>query len=263
MSEKDVTGCPSPQSTQVVVLAGGLGTRLLPMTREVPKILAPIDGRPFLLYLLALLEGRGFRRFLFILGHLGGMVKTALKDSGRNEENYASLILDGAASYGTGGAMRAAKPLCDDVFLLVYGDTYLDLDYRGLLEYFWRRRNQDVIMVAYDNHDRRFAANLAVDPAGLVVAYHKEGGRGLASVDAGVSVLRREALRDMSRTLPLSYENEVLPGLIRQRRVAAYVTSRRFYDIGTPTGLGEFSQLMTRELDCGHPNQVSRRAEGG
>jgi NDP-sugar pyrophosphorylase family protein len=235
----------APENTQVVVLAGGPGTRLLPLTRDVPKVLAPIVDEPFLLHLLRLLEGHGFRRFFFILGHHGALVQPVLHASGRGGPHYSTLILDEPEDYGTGGALRAAEPYCDDVFVLVYGDTYLDLDYRRLLEFFALHADVSVTMAAYDNHDEAMRPNLAVGGDDLVTDYRKFGGPGLTFVDAGVAVLRRSVLSDMPPILPLSYEEDVLPELIRRREVAGYLTARRFYDIGTPAGIGAFVDFVS------------------
>jgi MurNAc alpha-1-phosphate uridylyltransferase len=245
-----------PEATQVVVLAGGPGTRLLPLTHDVPKILATIGDKPFLLHLLALLERHGFRRFFFVLGHLGGMVQPVLDASGRIGARYTSLILDEPERHGTGGALRAAGPYCEEVFLLVYGDTYLDLDYRGLLEFFRLHPGLSVAMAAYDNQDGALRANLAIGPDEFVTDYRKDGGPGLTSVDAGVAVLRRSVLSDMPSILPLSYEEDVLPELIRRRQVAGYTTSRRFYDIGTPAGIRAFVDLVAQS-----PSSHRRRSD--
>ena len=121
----------SRDDVQVVVLAGGLGTRLGEAGRQCPKVLQPVGGRPFLDILLGLLLGKGFRRFCFCLGHLADQVIVHID---RNWPWLAPSFHVDREPPGTGGSLYAARALLDDTFVVVMGDTYLDIEYQDVLD---------------------------------------------------------------------------------------------------------------------------------
>src|SRR5437763_8512465 len=135
---------------QAVILAGGLGTRMRPMTEQVPKPMLPVNGRPFLYHQLRLLESRGFRRVLLLVGYLGEQIEGYF-----DSEAGATLEVGISYSYessplGTGGALRNAATKLDPAFVVLNGDTYLDVDYRRLCADF-ERGDCAGMTVAYNN----------------------------------------------------------------------------------------------------------------
>jgi NDP-sugar pyrophosphorylase family protein len=173
------------------------------------------------------------------------MVTKFLAETGRTEPKYVSVVLNDAQRYGTGGALKSAEALYDDnPILLVYGDTYLDIDYQDFLEFSAGRR-AEVAMVAYNNHDLALRGNLNIGNDDVVLSYRKGADRPeFTFVDAGVATLARQVISDLPSTMPLSYEENVLPTLVNRRAVVAYKTQQRFHDIGTPDGLNTFSRLV-------------------
>ena len=123
----------------MVILAGGLGTRLRPFTSEVPKALIPIGGKPFLHHQIDLLKRRGIRDIVLCVAHLGEQVKDYFGDGSwlgvriKYSEEEGHLL-------GTAGAIKNAEPLLSDDFFLMYGDSYLMIDYREVMRYFRRDR---------------------------------------------------------------------------------------------------------------------------
>src|SRR6476646_8425936 len=125
----------------VALLAGGLATRLRPVTEKIPKALVDLAGKPFIEHQLELLHRNGIRKIIFCLGHLGEMVEQHLGDGSRfgMQLKYA---YDGERLLGTGGAIKRASHLLDDVFWVMYGDSYMDIDYPAVLNFFFSRNLQ-------------------------------------------------------------------------------------------------------------------------
>jgi len=226
---------------QIVILAGGLGTRLHPFTYELPKALIPIHDKPFLHHQIDLLKGNGIRDIVVCVGHLGDQVKDYFGD-GRWLGVHITYSEEEGELLGTAGALKNAEPLLDDEFFLTYGDSYQMLDYAEVMSYF-RRFSKLGLMVVYRNANRYGRSNVSVG-GGLVTAYDKEGRTpGMVYINYGLSVLRRGALAFIPPGQPFSQE-DFYQMLIDRRELLAYETKQRFYEIGSPRGLEEFRTLV-------------------
>ena len=228
---------------QMVILAGGLGTRLRPLTQRLPKCLVPVNGKPFLEYQLEMLGRRGVRDIVLCVGHLG---ESVLDHCGTGHRFGVNIVYswerDGLL--GTAGALKRAEPLLDPEFFVTYGDCYLLLAYREIMTSF---RSSDALgmMVVYRNSDRLERSNVVVRD-GRVTAYDKNTRLpGMVHINEGLSVLRRRALRLIPEGEPLSQE-EFYAGLIARGKLLAYETQQRFYEIGSLQGIEEFQQLMAQ-----------------
>jgi mannose-1-phosphate guanylyltransferase len=233
---------------QAVILAGGLGTRLNPLTKEIPKVMVTIKGTPFLLYLVHLLNSQGISNVVLCIGYLAEMVKDFLRDAeGIGVEIQYSE--EGEKLLGTGGALKKAQGLLDDCFFVINGDTYLPIDYREV----WKssiKCGKKALMVVYNNReDTGVRNNVELDANLMVIRHDKEKpDSNLNYVEAGVLVLRRGALDILGDESPISLEEGLYPTLIEQRELAAYVSEQRFYDIGTPERLKAFQEFRERRL---------------
>jgi N-acetyl-alpha-D-muramate 1-phosphate uridylyltransferase len=228
----------------MVILAGGLGTRLRPLTSEVPKALIPIGGKPFLHHQIELLTRQGIRDIVLCVGHLAERVQDYFGDGRwlgvriRYSEEKGSLL-------GTAGAVKKAEPLLGDDFFLMYGDSYLMIDYQEIMRYF-RRFHKLGLMVVWKNLDRVERSNVSVEED-LVTAYNKDQkSPDMAYINYGLSVLRKEALLLIPPGRPFSQE-EFYQILIDQRELLAFEVEQRFYEIGSPRGLEEFEMLIASE----------------
>jgi len=225
---------------QMVILAGGLGMRLRPLTERVPKCLIPVNGRPFLEYQLEMLGQRGVRDIVLCVGHLGEAV---LDHFGAGHRFGVDIVYSWEREelLGTAGALKRAEPLLAPEFFVTYGDCYLLLGYREIMTSF---RSSDALgmMVVYRNYDRLERSNVVVRD-GRVAAYDKNTRLpGMVYINEGLSVLRRRALRLIPEDEPLSQE-EFYGGLIAKGKLLAYETQQRFYEVGSLQGIEEFQQL--------------------
>ena len=233
---------------QAVILAGGLGTRLWPLTREVPKAMVPVAGAPYLEHQLRLFKEQKITDILLLTGYLGNQI----------EEYFGDGALLGLTirysretePIGTGGALRQAAEHLADSFLLIYGDSYLPMQYAAVLERL-RPSSARGLLVVYDNlfGDSSVKNNVALDTAGYVTRYAKdvEGDSKLAYVDAGILGFRRNIVELIPTAGAVSLEREIFPTLIARRELIALTTTQRFYDIGTPERLRVIESLLTHD----------------
>jgi len=231
---------------QAVILAGGLGTRLKPLTEKTAKVMVPVNGKPFLRHLLELLKRQGISDIILCIGYLGEQIRDVFGDG----ESLGVTIRYGEEKerlLGTGGALKQAQSLLDDYCLLINGDTYLPIDYNEV-ERAFLQRGRKALMVVYDNReDTGVTNNVALNNDLLVVRYDKEGrNTDLKYVESGALVLRREALDLIQAGRAVSLEKGLYPALLQQGQIAAYVTGQRFFDIGTPEQKRVFEQFLRK-----------------
>jgi MurNAc alpha-1-phosphate uridylyltransferase len=232
----------SPTERQAVILAGGLGTRMRPITETIPKPMIAVAGKPFLEWQLALLRSGGIANALLLVAYLGEQIEEYFgngeKTGGCVEYSYEPSPL------GTGGALKNAEAKLHDWFVLVNGDTYLAIDYQRLMRDFVDADSRAMI-VAYEKPAMATAAvpasglpgNLGVSSNGKVTAYRKRESEGLNHIDAGVIVLKKEVLLNLPTEQKCSLEEEIYPQLIARGEMRAWVTTEPFYDMGSPAGL--------------------------
>lgn len=227
---------------QAVILAGGLGTRLKPLTEEIPKSMIQIQGKPFLEHQLNLLRQGGISDIVLCVGYLGEKIKEYFGYGKRfgvkieySEETEKLL--------GTAGALENARDLLDDTFFLTYGDAYLILDYRGVMGYF-KKFNKLGLMVVLKNFDRYDKSNVVVE-GDLIKVYDKQRrAPDMVYIDFGFSVLRKKALDLVPKGKVIDL-GEFYHELIGRKELLAFETQQRFYEVGSQKGLEEFERLVS------------------
>ena len=242
----------TPEDVPVAILCGGRGTRLGRLTDASPKPLVPVLGRPFLAYQTELLERQLFRRFIYLTGYHGDQVESWLRQS--FGDNLDMAFSRETEPLGTGGALWNARRHLEEPFLLLNGDSYLDLDYRSLLEALLAAPPEVVAVVAaWRNPDPTGAVeanNLALREGGIVTLYQKRGASPtLTHVDAGVGAYRPEVLgffRPEDRP-PVSLEETIWPRAIAAGGMRAFAAPEHPWDIGTPERLAAFQRRLSEK----------------
>ena len=240
-TEPDIAAVP------VALLAGGLATRLRPITQTIPKALVELAGKPFIDHQLALLRRNGIRRVVLCLGYKGEMVRDHCGDGARYDMELA-YSFDGDTLMGTGGAIARAKQLLghhpDDVLWVMYGDSYMDIDYQAVLQAFARSSPDPAgqpplgLMTVLANGDQWDTSNVVFE-AGELRRYDKrDRSPEMRHIDYGVALLRRAALSLIPTDRPFDLA-ELYTRLVEQRRMIGYEVTQRFYEIGTPHALEE------------------------
>jgi len=242
----------SRRPRQVVVLAGGLATRLGERAAAVPKYLLPVADRPFAHWQLERIAASRFASVLLCIGHLGEAIRTALGD-GRRWGLRLTYVADGPEPLGTGGALRAALPRLEPTFVVTYGDSYLPFDYRGPLEDLNAHPEAQGTMAVYPNAGRFDRSNTQV--IGDRVAAYDKTSQGderpeLDCIDYGATALRRSAIEQLP---PGPSELSTLQAdLAAAGQLRAFAVAERFYEIGSETGLAELDALLrTSPSDLG------------
>jgi NDP-sugar pyrophosphorylase family protein len=227
----------------VAILAGGLATRLRPLTEKVPKALLPVAGQPFLAHQLRLLRAQGIRRAVLCLGHLGEMVVKEFGD-GRAYGMQLDYSFDGPVLLGTGGALRQALPKLGRAFFVLYGDSYLTTPFRPIAEFF-ERSGKSGLMTVYRNEGRYDTSNV-VFAGGEIQVYDKKVRRpDMRHIDYGLSLFRAGVFEEYLAGTKFDLA-EVMQRLVARRDLAGYEVKERFYEIGSPAGLAELEALLTR-----------------
>lgn len=225
----------------VAIIAGGLATRLRPLTETVPKSLVEVAGEPFVVHQLDLLRRAGIERVIFCIGYLGEMVRDVVGDGSR-WSLQVSYSEDGPRLVGTGGALRRALPLLGDAFFVLYGDSYLRTDY-GAVERTFRESGKKGLMTVLRNEGRWDRSNVIFEGGRIHRYDKKEADARMKHIDYGLGVLAASVFERYRAegTLDLA---TVYRDLVADNQMAAYEVAERFYEIGSPEGLEETRALL-------------------
>jgi D-sedoheptulose 7-phosphate isomerase len=224
------------------ILAGGLATRLRPLTETIPKALVEIRGEPFLAHQLRLLRARGVNRVVLCVAYRGEMIRDAVGDGGAYGVEVA-YSFDGPILRGTAGALRAALPQLGEAFFVLYGDSYLPCDYRAVEQAFLAS-GKAALMTVFRNEGQWDSSNVEFD-GGRILAYDKQAhSPRMRHIDYGLGVFRREAFEHVPPDSPYDLAS-LYQDLLRQDRLAASEVSERFYEIGSFEGIEEFTNYMS------------------
>jgi NDP-sugar pyrophosphorylase family protein len=235
MPDRDISTVP------VALLAGGMATRLRPITETIPKAMVEVAGRPFIDHQLDLLHRNGIRRVVMCLGYRGPQLQQHVGD-GSSRGMEIAFAYDGKTLMGTGGAIRRALHLLGDVFWVMYGDSYMDIDYRTVLGHF-DESAADALMTVLRN-DNRWDTSNVVFKGGKLLRYDKKNrAPDMDYIDYGVALLRRDAAERIPTDQPFDLA-ELYTSLVAEGRMVGYEVTNRFYEIGTPAALEETARYL-------------------
>ena len=224
----------------VAILAGGLATRLRPITEKIPKSLVPVAHKPFLARQLELLRSRGIRRAVLCVGYLGEMIQRDFGDEAFGMKLDYSF--DGEKLLGTGGAIKRALPLLGEEFFVLYGDSYLPVDYAPIAEFF-RRSGKLGCMTVYRNEGKYDTSNVVFANGEIKVYDKKAKLPEMRHIDYGLSLFKAAAFNSHPAGQAFDLA-EVMGKLVRKKQLAGYEVLERFYEIGSPAGLAELETLL-------------------
>jgi len=229
---------------QVVILAGGMATRLGELTKNRPKSLVAIQGKPFLAYQLELLKDHEISDIVLCIGHLGGQIRKAFGD-GSNYGVHLTYSLEDEP-LGTAGALKNAAPYLNDTFLVIYGDSYLLLDFMKIYAYFLTQQKLSLDTV-FRNNDAFDASNIVIRDNMVEVYSKSEKTPDMVYIDCGAVIFHKEVLQLIPEDHFYSLE-ELFLRLIEKEQLLAFEVKERFYEIGSPQGLKDFEAFIQRRL---------------
>lgn len=225
----------------IAILAGGLATRLRPITEKIPKALVEIAGKPFIVHQLNLLKSHGMKRVVLCIGYLGEMIYEVV-GKGDKFGLQIEYSYDGPVLLGTGGSLKKALPLLGDAFFVLYGDSYLDCDYQKIQSAFKMSR-KPALMTVLRNENRWDKSNI-IYQEGRIIKYDKKNiTPDIKYIDYGLSILKKDVFIgiDQGEVFDLA---ELYLGLVDKGQMAGYEVSERFYEIGSHEGIEETRQLL-------------------
>jgi len=230
----------------ICLLAGGVGSRLGDTVRNTPKPLLEVAGEPFMLHQLRLLAAHGATEAVICIGYLGERIVEEI-----GSERFGIRIAysdDGPQLLGTLGAIRAAAPMLGPRFLVLYGDTYLRIDYAAAATA-WEDSGLPGMMTVLRN-DGRWDVSNAIFERDRVVAYDKQRPvPAMRWIDYGLGGLERAALDRMrpgTRDLADLYHE-----LARDGQLFGFEATERFFEIGTPAALAETAEFLAHRDPAG------------
>ena len=225
----------------VAILAGGLATRLKPITEKVPKLLVEVAGEPFFTHQIRLLRKCGLTRIVLCVGYLGERIVEAYGDGSRWGVRIG-YSFDGPRLLGTGGALIGALPLLGDAFYVMYGDSYLPIDYAAVGRAF-AASGRLGLMTVFENDGKYDSSNVCFRQ-GAIAAYDKRArAPGMRHIDYGLGVFKAAAFDGFPRGEPVDLA-DVQRALLARGQLAGYEVSTRFYEIGSHEGLRELDRLL-------------------
>ena len=227
----------------VAILAGGLATRLRPLTETIPKAMVQVNGEPFAFHQLRLLQRHGIDRVVYCVGYRGEQVADAVGDGSRFglQVRYS---FDGPVLAGTAGALKIARPLLGPDFFVLYGDSFLDCDYL-VVESAYRQAGKAALMAVFRNDGRWDTSNVEFADGRIIEHSKAHRTERMRHIDYGLGVLSAGVLdalpTDGPADLAALYERLAASG-----DLAAFEVSERFYEVGSFGGLVQFEDYLKK-----------------
>lgn len=225
----------------IVILAGGLATRLRPMTANIPKSLIKINGEPFIIHQMRLLRDQGIKEIVLCVGYLGEQIEDLLGD-GSKFNLQISYSYDGEKLLGTAGAIKKALPLVGDNFFVIYGDSYLLCNYMKVQDFF-QNTDKPALMTIFKNNNLWDNSNVECND-GKIIAYNKTNKTDKMNyIDYGLGVFNRNVFLSLKENEASDLAN-IYQQLLQQQQLSAYEINQRFYEIGSLDGQKELAEFL-------------------
>ena len=229
----------------VVILAGGLATRLRPLTEKIPKSMIAIGGRPFIEHQLEVIKKQGFKKVIICVGYLGETVEAHIKGMDFNGLDI-QFRYDGNTLLGTGGAIKKVLNDLSERFIVIYGDSYLKCEYRDIVEYFDNKRGKsDVLglMTVFENNGMYDKSNVVFKDNEIVTYDKRNSSKDMLYIDWGFNVLTKSAFEILPNKSVFDL-SELLVEMVRRTKLAGYEVLNRFYEIGSRKGIEDLEVVL-------------------
>jgi NDP-sugar pyrophosphorylase family protein len=229
-------------TNSIIILSGGLATRLKPLTLKIPKSLLEINGKPFIHHQLELLKKQNISNVIICAGYLGEMIQENLGDG----DNFGLNILysfDGDELLGTGGAVKKALNILNEAFFVMYGDSYLNIDFKPINEYFDKFAKTG-LMTVFKNDNKWDKSNIIFEN-GTITRYDKnQYVPEMKYIDYGLGLLTKRSFDSFKGKNKFDLA-EVYMKLLNKNELLGYEVKERFYEIGSFEGLKEIKEYLT------------------
>ena len=229
--------------TTVLILCGGLATRLQPITKTIPKSLVSVNNKPMLQYQLDILHEQGIRHVVLCVGYLGEMIKDTFGD--KYKDILIEYSFDGTKQLGTGGAIKKAYSKLSNTFFVLYGDSYLPVEYKPILEYF-NTINKDGLMTLFKN-DNLYDTSNVIFKDNQIICYDKKNKTvDMNYIDYGLSIFNLSVFKKYPADCSFDL-SQVMTNLVNDKQLAGYEVFNRFYEMGSINGLKELEEYLKNQ----------------
>jgi NDP-sugar pyrophosphorylase family protein len=228
-------------NNQCVILAGGLATRLRPITENIPKSMVRVETKPFLEYQIELLRNRGVVDLLLCVGHKGDMIADHFGDGSNFGVKISYSHED--TLLGTGGALRNAANMLQDRFFVLYGDAYLDVNYIEIADYFKRMR-YPALLTVYKNEGQFDTSNVSFLDEECVLYDKHNPSEDMQFIDYGLSIISKRIIEQYIASGMFYDLADCYEALSLKNDLLGYEVKERFYEIGSKAGLQEFKEFI-------------------
>jgi MurNAc alpha-1-phosphate uridylyltransferase len=223
----------------VVILAGGIGSRLGKLTKKTPKALVKINGKPFIYYQLKLLRKKGIKEVIICIGYLGAQIKKYVGNGKKFNLNviysYEKKLL------GTGGAVKNAFPLIKKNFFIMYGDTYLPINFIKIKNKYIKLKSKALITI-YKNKKNLDKSNVYFN--GKNILYNKKNYlKKMKYIEYGVSIFNKEIFKFFEKRKKFDL-SDLFYFLSKKKLLNYYLIKKRFYEIGSISGLKDSKKYL-------------------
>jgi MurNAc alpha-1-phosphate uridylyltransferase len=227
----------------IVILAGGLATRLRPLTNSTPKSLINIAGKPFIVHQIEYLKSQNITDIIICIGYLGDKIEMLLGD-GRSYGVNIKYSNDGDQLLGTGGALLKALKYVHNDFILIYGDSFLPINFNNVINYYLNS-NSRALMTVYKNNNNLEISNVIFDGK-IVKEYNKIiNNTKMCYIDYGLSIFNKELFINFNYKLPYDLSS-FISEISKLGFLIGYEIYDRYYEIGSHFGIKETSKYLEK-----------------
>tara|TARA_B100001113_G_C21071893_1_gene605911 strand:- start:238 stop:945 length:708 start_codon:yes stop_codon:yes gene_type:complete len=231
-------------SYSLVVLAGGLATRLYPITKKIPKSLIKIDDTPFVIHQLKLFKSNGIKNVHFCLGYLGESIEKVIRQSEFYDSLRITFSYDGDVPLGTGGCIQNILSQISENFIVTYGDSYLNLNYSEIVKFFVKNsKGSHGLMTVYKN-EKKFDTSNVVYEKNMVIKYSKNNIIDeMNYIDYGLGILSKKHFNKFKKLKNFDL-SKVYEQLSKDSKLLGYESKTRFYEIGSLKGIEDLTNYF-------------------
>lgn len=223
---------------QVLILAGGLGTRLRSVVSDRPKPMADVNGKPFLWYLIDNLINKGYKDFILAVGYKKENIIDYFGDGTKFGCNIEYSIEN--EPLGTGGAISNAKKLIKDDILVLNGDTFFDIDFKEFESFHKNKKSSYTLSLRKVDDVSRYGA-VEFDINGKIIGFTSKGENSISNyINGGIYIIRKDIIDNLETNKFISLENEVIPDIVSKGNMYGYKSEDYFIDIGIPEDYKKF-----------------------
>jgi len=225
-------------------MAGGLATRLRPLTKDIPKSLISIEGKPFLQHQIELLNYSGVKEIVLCVAYMGKKIDDYFGNGNRFGVKI-KYSYEKEKLLGTGGALKLAEPHLNEKFFLIWGDSYVRLNYKEMYDSHLKNSGDFEMTIAIFYNIRCYDKSNIMYEKGKIKKYEKKSKDKMKYIDAGITVMNKKLLKRIPSGIVFQIE-DLFSGLAKEGKMKPFLIKKRYYEIGSLKGLNQFTKFVKR-----------------